>query len=206
MTRWIWIVALAACSGDGNDGNAGTDAAGSGSGSGSGSNALACNAVTSCSTWSADDVDVAAPTERGGTIPDGIYRVERGTFDVGLLQFAGNRFNDIGDSFENDTGTYTTANGLITFNYEKQCNKMGTIDDAGSWKDRPYWVNGDTLLVGMADSSTTGVVWYEYKKIPVDQICTANAYVKCRVTNCSCAVVTNGFGTVMSGIKSCSSS
>jgi hypothetical protein len=94
---------------------------------------------------------------------------------------------------------------MISFSYTKRCDRDGTEDSMSSWNDRPYYATGDTLLIGMADSSS-GVVWYEYKRIPVDQICTANANVSCKVTNCSCAVVTNRFGTVMSGIKSCSSS
>lgn len=200
MTRWILILALAACA---TESSGDDDGGGSGSGSGSGS-ALACNAVTYCSTWSANDVDVTPPTERGGTIADGIYRLERGTFSVGLLQFAGTHVNRVGDSFGNSSGTYTTADGTISFSYAKSCDAMGTTDSSSMWNNRPYYANGDTLLIGMADSGS-GVIWYEYKKIPVEQICMQNANVNCNVTNCSCAVVTNGFGTATSGVKSCSS-
>lgn len=167
---------------------------------------LACEAVTYCSTWSANDTKIVAPTERGGAIADGIYRRERGSFAIELLQFAGNRVNDIGDSFSNQSGTYTTANGMISFSYMKRCDREGTKDAASSWNDRPYYANGDSLLIGMADSSNGEVVWYEYKRVPIDQVCTENANVKCNVTNCSCAVGTNRFGTVMSGLKQCSSS
>jgi hypothetical protein len=167
---------------------------------------LACNAVTYCSTWSAnDDEPVEAPAERGGTIADGIYRLERGTFSSELLQFQGTRFNSIGDSFDNGAGTYVTTDGAITFDYDQRCDADGTEPSTNSWADRPYRANGDVLLIGMADSSDGSIVWYEYKRISVDQICTENANVSCEVTNCSCAVVTNGFGTVMSGTKSCSS-
>ena len=194
MTRWIWILALAAC-GTSDDGGGG----------GGGGGALACNAVSYCSTWSANDVDITPPTERGGTIADGIYRLERGTFNIELFQFAGNHVNAITDSFQNDSGTYTTADGMISFSYLQTCNSEGTMDSTSSWKNRPYYVNGDTLLIGMADSGNGAVIWYEYKKLSIDQICTEDANVKCGVSNCSCAVVTNGFGTVESGVKSCSS-
>lgn len=202
MTRLLSMMAvvLVACGGDDGGGGGGTpDGGGDPTPTG-----LACEAVTYCSTWSANDVDITPPAERGGTIADGIYRLERGTFSVQLLQFAGDRVNAIGDSFANRSGTYTTANGTISFTYAKRCSADGTTDDAGSWNDRPYHASGDTLLIGMADSGS-GVVWYEYKRVPVDQICTENANVRCNVTNCSCAVVTNGFGTVMSGVKQCSS-
>lgn len=199
MTRWIpMLVCLVACGGGGESGD---DTSMPDSKPPTG---LACEAVTYCSTWSANDVDITPPTERGGTIADGIYRLERGTFSVELMQFEGNRFNDVSDSFVNRSGTYTTANGMISFAYDKRCEKSGTTDNASTWNDRPYYANGDTLLIGMADSGS-GVVWYEYVRIPIDQICTANSNVKCTVTNCSCAVVTDGFGTVMSGVKSCSS-
>ncbi|MBA3503517.1 MAG: hypothetical protein M4D80_03415 [Myxococcota bacterium] len=198
MTQWIFSLALVACGG-GDDNNTPTpDGPPTPTG-------LACEAITYCSTWSANSSTVTAPTDRGGTIADGIYRLERGTFAVQLLQFQGSRVNAIGDSFENRSGTYTTANGNISFSYDKRCEKSGTTTDTGSWTNRPYYVaNTDTLLIAMADSGT-GVVWYEYKRVAVDQICTENANVKCGVTNCSCAVATNRFGTVMSGVKSCSS-
>lgn len=188
MTRWMWMFVLVAACGtdDGSD------------------TGLACEAVTYCSTWSANTSDVTAPTERGGTIGDGIYRLERGTFQVELLQFAGDHVNAIGDSFENRAGTYTTTNGMISFAYQTRCNSAGTMGDTSTWKDRPYYANGDTLLIAMADSSS-GVVWYEYKRVSVEQICSTNANVGCDVTNCSCSVVTDGFGTVSSGVKSCSS-
>ncbi|HEY0251707.1 MAG TPA: hypothetical protein VGC41_09280, partial [Kofleriaceae bacterium] len=69
--------------------------------------------------------------------------------------------------------------------------------------NRPYYVDGSTLLIGMADSGSS-VVWYEYKKLLPQDICTEDENVKCTVQNCSCAVVTNGFGTVMNGVKQCS--
>lgn len=197
MTRWIPLVlALAACGGD--DGTTNPDGGPTPSG-------LACSAVTYCSTWTANTADVTPPTERGGTIADGIYRLERGTFSVELLQFAGNHVNEIGDSFDNLAGTYATANGAISFSYATRCDPNGMSASTSSWNDRPYYANGDTLLIGMADSGSK-VIWYEYKRIPVAQICTANANVRCDVTNCSCAVVTDGFGRVTGGIKSCSSS
>ena len=199
MTRWMLILAVFGCGGNGSNT---PDAAGSSDTKPAG---LACNVVSYCSTWSANSTSVAAPTERGGTIADGIYRLERGTFKVELLQFSGTSVNSIGDSFQNDSGTYSTADGTITFSYTSSCNRTGTMSDTSTWKDRPYFANGDTLLIAMADSGTS-VVWYEYKRVPVDQICTANTNVKCGVTNCSCAVVMNGFGTVMSGVKQCSSS
>jgi hypothetical protein len=202
MKRWFCILVIAACGGGGSDND------GSGSDGGGGidaSSGLACNAVTYCSTWSASSATVTPPTERGGTITDGIYRLERGTFSVALLQFVGNRVNSISDSFVNTSGTYSTTNGMISFSHMNRCDKMGTTEDTSSTNNRPYYVvDADTLQIGMADSGST-IIWYEYKRVPVDQICTANANVKCDVTNCSCSVVTNGFGTVMSGVKSCSS-
>lgn len=197
MTRWIPVLAVLVACGGGDDSPSNPDGTPMPSG-------LACEAVTYCSTWSANSATVPAPMERGGTIGDGIYRLERGTFSVQLLQIQGTKFNSIGDSFVNRSGTYTTADGKISFAYTKRCEKSGTTDDSSSWNDRPYYANGDTLLIGQADSGS-GVVWYEYKRLAASEICTANANVKCNVNNCSCAVVTNGFGTVMSGVKSCSS-
>jgi hypothetical protein len=196
MTRWMCILVLAACGGD--DGN--NDMTDGGKGGG----ALACNAVTYCSTWSANDEHVTPPEQRGGTISDGIYRLERGTFSVQLLEFEGDHVNRLDDSFDNRSGTYTTAGGMISFSYAQACDKTGTKDDASMWNNRPYFVDGDTLQIGMGDSGT-GIVWYEYKKIRLDQICEEDANVQCRVTNCSCAAVTDGFGTVENGLKSCSS-
>lgn len=199
MTRLIatMVVLLAAC-GE-NDDSGGTDG-------GNPDTGLKCEAVSYCSTWSANSASVTAPVERGGMIADGIYRLERGTFSVQLLQFAGNRVNSIGDSFENRSGTYTVADGMISFSYASRCKKDGTMPETGSYDNRPYYANGDTLMIALANTGGGGVAWYEFKKVPVDQICTANENVKCDVTNCSCAVVTNGFGTVMTGVKSCSSS
>lgn len=198
MNRWIpFVLALAACGGD-DGGTPSPDGGTTPSG-------LACSAVTYCSTWTANTADVTPPTERGGTITDGIYRLERGTFSVELLQFAGNHVNELGDSFDNRAGTYATTNGAISFSYVTRCDPSGTSMSASSWNDRPYYANGDTLLIGMANSGSK-VIWYEYKRIPANQICTESTNVACHVTNCSCAVVTNGFGTVTGGNKSCSSS
>lgn len=200
MTRFVttMVVLLAACGGSDDD-NTSTDGGDTTSG-------LTCEAVSYCSTWSATSTEIPEPAERGGTIADGIYRLERGTFGVQLFQFAGNRVNQIGDSFENRSGTYSTADGTISFSYTSRCSKDGTTQDTNNYDDRPYFANGDTLLIALADKGGGGVVWYEFKKLSIDQICTENANVSCNVTNCSCAVVTNGFGTVTSGTKSCSSS
>ncbi|MGE3546693.1 MAG: hypothetical protein AB7L28_22395, partial [Kofleriaceae bacterium] len=130
MKRWISMGALAlvACGGggDNNDGPS-TD------GNNNNNTQLACDAVTYCSTWSADSTEIEAPVERGGPIGDGLYRLERGTFSVELLQFAGNQFNKITDSFDNWSGTYATASGMISFTYTTRCDRDGSTDAPLDW-------------------------------------------------------------------------
>lgn len=183
--------ALGGCADDDGDGN----------GSGSGAAALSCNAISFCTTWDANDAEVAAPAGRGGTIADGMYRVKRGTFSPGVYIFKGGAVLEVGDGFANRLGTYSTADGKISFAFQTRCDAMGTTGSTSEWKDRPYFVDGAKLFIAMADSFSNGMTilkWYEYERIEVETLCESTADFRCTVTNCSCAVKTNGFGTMES--------
>ena len=196
------IGSLVACGSDGGgpvvDGNPTKD--------GTPAQGLTCSAVTFCTTYDALQVTLPAPAQTGGVIPDGTYRLERGTFSAQVLVFAGNQFLDLDNSFANRLGTYQTSNGNISFTYNARCDAKGAAPNTNTWLDRPYFISGDTLTIAIADTFSNGVktfVWYEYKRIATNAICTENEAFKCTVTTCSCAVVTNGFGTVTGGTKVC---
>lgn len=197
----VLVGSLVACGSDG--GGSATDANPMDSRPAQG---LTCSAVTFCTTYDALDTTLPAPAQTGGVIADGTYRLERGTFNSGVLIFAGNQVLELDNSFENELGTYQTANGNISFTYNTRCDSAGATATTNTWLDRPYFVSGDTLSIAMADTFVNGVktfVWYEYKRLPTNAICTADEAFNCRVSNCSCAVVTNGFGTVTGGTKVC---
>ena len=202
---FVLVGSLVACGSDGG----GTVVDASPTKDGTPSQGLTCSAVTFCTTYDAMQVTLPAPAQTGGVIPDGTYRLERGTFNSGVLIFAGNQFLDLDNSFVNHLGTYQTANGKISFTNNTRCDATKSEPSTNTWLDRPYFVSGDTLSIAMADTFENGVktfVWYEYKRIATNAICTADEAFKCTVTNCSCAVVTNGFGTVTGGNKVCSGS
>lgn len=133
--------------------------------------ALACDAVGWCTSWESDKRPVTdAPAPKGGAIPDGLYRLERGSEDARAMLIKGRSILKVTSLYFNILGTW---------NVDEEPSKE-TFRYAFAFK-------GDTLYLHEDEFEDMPIeAWRK-----VDQLCEENASFNCKVSNCACAYVSD---------------
>jgi hypothetical protein len=194
---WLSLaIALAACGGsedDGGgqdgDGDDGTAADGGGQTPDAGEAAgLRCDTHSWCTTYGATDEPVVDPPDlTGGAIPDGVYRLEQGTFGAEAYAFEGDTVVSIGSLYQNRIGTYSTSGGTLNLSFTAFCTHEGEeADDFDT--SYSFAVAGDDLYLRYEENPV-------HRFTRVTALCETDAYFDCNVTNCACvAGVGQGLG------------
>ena len=152
-----------------------------------GGSTLQCSTIGWCTSYDALDEDVDdAPPLNGGTIANGVYRLQRGTFGSIAYAFEGNTVVEISSNFGNRSGTWEADGGRLTMTLTTSCNFEGDRDtDATIEYD--FAVQGNKLYLFDVDGFNNGI--HEYKTI--NSLCEEDAEFQCRVSNCACTEITN---------------
>jgi hypothetical protein len=214
MTKAMFVVvlAMAGCGGGGSNGDdddqPAVDAATT-------AQPLTCKSIALCTTYDVKTFLGTVPAPEGGTVKDGIYRLqyvlvpsnvnETSGYHESLeaLQIRGKYFNWAGFGHES-IGTITTNGSMIAFNKTQYCY-YGTDGDATTaTTEYKYTATGNELRIYSHVTRSDGVEWDELNvyvpaSSPADVCQTVSAdptqpgdSTKCRVTNCECHFAIEG--------------
>ncbi|MCP3098839.1 hypothetical protein LZ198_08115 [Myxococcus sp. K15C18031901] len=153
---------------------------------------LQCHAVGWCTNWTPDDTEVTnAPAFSGGTLKDGLYRLEQGV-DLAYAEamyVQGNNILFLDSIWSNYQGTWKVTNGKL------EVYRAATCDDYSAGPlDHPYTetysfvVRGDDLFTQNDEDSPK----FTKRWKRVANLCDESASFKCRGGGvCSCVSTTN---------------
>jgi hypothetical protein len=176
---------------------------------------LTCKSIALCTTYDVKTFIGTVPAPEGGTVKDGLYRLQYVLVPSNINETAGYReslealmirgkhFNWAG--FGHDSiGTITTNGPMITFNETQYCS-YGSDGDAATTKvEYKYTAVGDELRIYSHVRRSDGVEWdelnvYVAASSPADVCQTVSGdpvqpgdSTKCRVTNCECNFAIEG--------------
>ncbi|TSC32338.1 hypothetical protein [Corallococcus sp. Z5C101001] len=172
--------------GGGNTSVDGGSDAGVDGGSGPGG-ALQCISMGWCTTWTADSNPVTdAPAFNGGTLRDGIYRLEqgRGTDEAMIIQGSSVLF--VGDFWDNTLGTWKISNGRIAIQIGSYCDLFSSGNMSLTY-DLAFAVRGDELFTQSVKLLDTPILRWRR----VSYLCQESTSFKCRDSKCTCMTTTN---------------
>ncbi|GEN11008.1 hypothetical protein SAMN05443572_102127 [Myxococcus fulvus] len=149
--------------------------------------ALACDAVGWCTSWDSDKRPVTdAPALKGGAIPDGLYRLERGSEDARAMLIKGRSVLKVNSLYFNILGTWKVEGSRMVITTTSTCNQT----DEEPFKETfryAFAFKGDTLYLHEDEFEDMPIeAWRK-----VDQLCEENASFNCKVSNCACSYVSN---------------
>ncbi|WP_228557886.1 hypothetical protein [Myxococcus sp. AB056] len=174
MTRYLVLFSMLAVGcGDTSDGD--------------GDSALKCDAIGWCTSWESDQAPVTdAPALKGGSVTDGLYRLERGSEDARALLFKGKSVLKVGGSWGNILGTWKVDGNHLVITTASSC--YGTREEAFNETFRyAFAVKGDTLYLHEDEFEDMPIMAWR----KVDSLCQENASFNCKVSNCTCKYVGN---------------
>lgn len=157
----------------------------SGSSSGDGTTSLTCAKYVWCTTYSAQDSPVENPPAlTGGTIANGLYRLEEGTFATEVFAFENNTFVLIDvHSGSNRVGTWSALGSDLTMTTKETCNYKG--NEAYTLVSKyKFAVQGNDLFLQFLGGVPDPGPIYRYHR--VTSLCEPSATFQCRVINCTC--------------------
>jgi major membrane immunogen (membrane-anchored lipoprotein) len=150
-----------------------------------------CHAMGWCTNMVGDDTEVTgAPALTGGTIKDGIYRLEQGlgVDDAEAMFIQGNNILFLGHLWSNYQGTWKVANGKMEVEEFASCD----ASDDGPMKDKnnytiEYAVRGDELFT--VNSLDEPKILYRWLR--VTDLCKTSNSFKCWGGRCACDSTVN---------------
>lgn len=150
---------------------------------------IACDAVTWCTTWDADRSKVEpVPELSGGSIADGLYRLQQGTFSSAALLIQGGRVLYIEDNY-NQEGQWRIDGNTLTTSYTQRCGDGLELDNDWDFEiSYEFLADGDKLYLKDKSCSNgsgdTDACIRMYQR--VSDLCSEDQYFSCRVSNCAC--------------------
>ncbi|NTX67321.1 hypothetical protein HUA74_42395 [Myxococcus sp. CA051A] len=152
--------------------------------------ALQCHAVSWCSNMSVDDTEVTnAPALTGGTLPDGLYRLEQGlgARSTEAMLIKGSSFIHLEQVWDNTLGTWKVADGKLVMTRATSCDASGESSLESNQDVFTFAVRGDELFTRYDDVDQSVRRWKR-----VSDLCEASNSFKCRGSRpCSCISATN---------------
>jgi hypothetical protein len=161
---------------------------GGGATNGPGETGLSCDAIAWCTSWSAASPEIVDPPElTGGTVPDGVYRLEEGTFGADAYVFEGSNVVSVGSLYANDFGTFTTSGNELTMTLTKRCDYQGESDVKNGPATYRFAVKGDDLFLAYVYDGSENPP-RRYRRMPPTELCQSSATFDCGVTNGECSL------------------
>ncbi|QSQ13829.1 hypothetical protein [Myxococcus landrumensis] len=160
---------------------------GGGGGGGGGGTALQCSAVGWCSNWYPPVREVASPPPlTGGTLRDGLYRMEQGSHHSQALLIQGKSILLIGRSWSNFVGTWKADGGKLTVSVTGNCDEL---EEKRMTTEFTYAFATQGNTVYLQDLDTEGRPVLGFHK--VSSLCEENATFVCNSRICTCVTTTN---------------
>jgi len=142
---------------------------------------LTCDQYAWCTTYSASGGSAANPPAlTGGTISDGLYRLEEGESAARAMVFKGTTLLRVGDLYENDIGTWSVSGATLSLATTMTCNHGGTRANSLTL-NAAFAAQGDDLFI-QYQGSTTIRRWHR-----VTSLCATDDNFQCRLTSCVCS-------------------
>ncbi len=150
---------------------------------GESSSGLQCDTYAWCTSYGATSASPSnVPPLEGGTLVDGIYRAQEGTFSAEAFVIEGNTIVFIGDGYQNQQGTWSVEGGLLTVALESECDFRGTRDQVNEWTFL-FAVDGNSVYW---DSQGCFGDCEPERYERVSSLCSTDEFFDCGVTNCQC--------------------